>query len=173
MSINDIEHEITVAARKCFLDLKCEENTNICGFALYSDPDAVTLNVAVNIESHLKEMQQDDPDDKDYYKWSPSEWKYEAVQPELFRDISYKLFEFSRNISTNDEHENFKKLVFESSVSALISLKNEGVFDFGIDDCVIVFSVLDSDDPTNEIEWIKKLNSTTNSNEFESWISTL
>ncbi len=174
MDYKALKDDIKLATKQCFSELqKKYPNDNVCGYALYSDSDATSVSPAMNTLAHLQELQAEDPDDKAYYKWSPGEWAHEFEGAEFFSAISKALFEEAKSIIATEKLIAFRKNVYEACVSGLEELLKEGVFPRGAEEFVLVFTLSDSEVPDDEIQWIKRLNTEKNANEFESWINSL
>lgn len=174
MNINKLTQKIEEASRKCFLELRNKYGeANISGYALYSDASAMSVSPALNSVSHLEKKRTEDPSDFIYYKWSPGEWAHEFEGAGFFQEVSKLLSEEAKNMETQDKLEDFKRTVYEACVQSLENLISEGLLVKSDDAYVIVFTISDSEDPEKEIEWIKRLNTESNSKEFSAWIVTL
>ncbi|GHH70053.1 hypothetical protein GCM10017673_21320 [Streptosporangium violaceochromogenes] len=66
--------------------------TQYCGYAFYSDADAVSVGCAVNTRAHLARAQAADPE---YYRWTPAEWALEGFGHEHFTDLNRRLLDLS------------------------------------------------------------------------------
>jgi hypothetical protein len=141
---------------------------SINGFCLYSDADASSISAAFNTKDYLAKKCANDPDeDFEYFKWYPAEWQEEGL-PSLELDaLSKMLFEISTSgdISITE----YRKEIFSAILNTLAQLKEENLFsDFG-DDFILVFYASDYFVASEEIEWIKRLNSADKATEFENW----
>ncbi|WP_309144063.1 DUF4303 domain-containing protein [Streptomyces sp. PKU-MA01144] len=126
------------------------------GYALYSDADAMTVCLSANTRAHLASMRTTDPDDAEYYVWTPAEWALEGISHEHFDALCRKSAASSATGGAT-ERERRREAVYEACVTALESLVEEGVFGTaGIR--VVVFAVSDVADPVREVEWIRRLN---------------
>ena len=165
--------KIKEAAIEAFNSVRQEQpDINFCAYGLYSDTDAITICPAQNSCIHLNKMIENDPDDKEYYRWSPSEWSHESKGGESFNEISTYLRSEAKLIDSTNEYEQFKLDVYQSCVLALKSLKEEGFFSDMESNGVVVFTVSDSIN-NRESEWIELLNNNEASQEFNEWIKTL
>lgn len=149
-----------------------EPEINFCAYGLYSDADAITICPAQNSCIHLNKMIENDPDDKEYYRWSPSEWSHESKGGESFKEISLYLRANAELIKSSDEYDQFKFDVYQSCIFALKSLKEEGFFSDMDRNGIIVFTISDAIN-SNEREWIELLNNNDVSQQFNEWIKTL
>lgn len=168
-----IKDKIKEAAIDAFKYVRQQEpELRFCGYALYSDTDAITVCPALNSCIHLTKMINDDPDHKVYYRWSPSEWSHEFKGVEFFDEISEYLRVEAKLIESNNEYEQFKSDVYQSCVLVLKELKEENFFSDMDGDGVIVFTISDVIN-NNECEWIELLNNNDVSQEFSTWIKAL
>jgi hypothetical protein len=167
MSILISEHfqqDIQAACGKAITQFRNDyPDAEVCGFALYSDGDARTLVPAFNTADHLKRTQAENPEDWQYFKWSPAEWSHEAFGGEHFNNLSRLLWRLADSVGDEDfvQHRN---QVFEQCVEALKAIASS-VFEGAI----FVFSVSDYQSPEDEIAWITTLNTPEQAHEFKTW----
>lgn len=140
----------------------------VCAFALYSDSDASSVAASFNTEEHLSKLQAGDPDDKEYYKWSPAEWSDESFGEEYFEGISNELFELSDNLVNDEKICAHRKFIFDICVSVLGKLR-ESYFPSAI----YIFAATGFRDFSVEVDWAKKLNNVAQASEFETWLSSV
>ncbi|VAW49424.1 hypothetical protein MNBD_GAMMA03-2146, partial [hydrothermal vent metagenome] len=112
-----------------------------------------------------------DPDDSIYYKWSPAEWKHEFEGAEFFEDISKALQEEAKKMNTQGQFLEFKKNVYEACVESLESLIKNNFFSKDSNDCIIIFTLSDTEDSINEIKWVERLNNEQKAHEFSNWVN--
>lgn len=173
MDFDDLRSKIEQAASEAFLAVRRKFPSQIfCGYALYSDPDAVTVAPAVNSVDHLKKMVGDDPGDAVYYRWSPGEWDHEFEGAEYFKDISILLNNEARKIDSEAKREVFRERVYECCVAVLESMKSKGFFSDMDETGVLVFTISDGESDL-ESDWIARLNRRELSEEFRNWIVSL
>lgn len=175
MNFDKLRSEIEEASKKCFSALKYKySEDNICGYSLYSDSDAMSINPALNSKKHLDLMCADDPEDATYYRWSPAEWAYESEGTEFFQEISRQLRDESKKIKNKDQFIIFKANVYEACVKSLENLISIGFLTSDSEeDRVVVFTISDSEAPEEEAQWIERLNKEELSREFSIWILSL
>ena len=172
-NLDDLCAKIELAASQAFsIVRKKYPSQAFCGYALYSDPDAVTVAPSVNSVGHLQKMISDDPDDAVYYCWSPSELDHEFEGADFFKDISASLRNEAQKMDSEDKREAFRHSVYERCVAALESLKSKGVFSDMNDTGVLVFTIFDADNML-ESDWIARLNRPDLAKEFRDWIVSL
>ncbi len=153
--------------KSTLLDLFNRYRNDICGFALSSDEDARSVVVSINTKSHLVNCWNRDKDeDKEYYKWYPAEWKYEAIDNSCINELSLKLFNLKRTLNEDND----KKIIYDLLVDTLKELKKEGVFSSINNDFVLVFNITDSDDLESDLRWIRELNDEKLFFEYNNWV---
>jgi len=141
---------------------------NICGFALYSDEEAMSLSVSVNTYKHHKNNVKEDPENKLYYKFNPEEWN-EIIENNELDKINQILQENSLKIKKKQFAE-YRKNIYTLSLEVLNELKSNGLFKDMKNDFVLLFSISDCDLSEMVIEYNKKYNSNEIVNEYEQWI---
>jgi hypothetical protein len=167
---NTFEIELKEKAKITFIG--CKEKLNIkdiSGFALYSDNSATTISVSCNTFAYLKEMQEEEEGYDEYFKWTPGEWKYEMINAKEFKNLSSTLSDLHFEIN-NTSYLIHRNKIYKIAVKVLEELKNENLFNETSDDFVLMFGVSDFSEPELEIDFVKKLNSKVQSDEFELWI---
>ncbi|BAH46871.1 MULTISPECIES: DUF4303 domain-containing protein [Brevibacillus] len=170
MDFQVLQLKIEAAARAAFEQVRNKyAGQSFCGYALYSDSDAITVCPAVNSTDHLNKMIAGDPDDAIYYRWSPGEWDHEFEGAECFKDISNLLYNEVMSMQSAERHRDYKEKVYECCVAALESLKKEGFFSDMSESGVLVFTVSD-DTNALECDWIARLNRNELAQEFQNWI---
>lgn len=173
MDFDDLRSKIEQAASEAFLAVRRKFPSQIfCGYALYSDPDAVTVAPAVNSVGHLQKMIGDDPGDAVYYRWSPGEWDHEFEGAEYFKDISILLNNEAKKPDSEAKREAFRERVYESCVAVLESMKSKGFFSDMDETGVLVFTISDGESDL-ESDWIARLNRRELAEEFRNWIVSL
>lgn len=173
MDFNELRSKIEIDASKAFLAVRRKfPNQVFCGYALYSDPDAVTVAPAVNSIGHLQKMTNDDPDDAAYYRWSPGEWDHEFEGAEYFKEISTLLRNEASKANSQAEREVFRQDVYECCVAVLKSMKSKGFFSDMDESGVLVFAISDGESDL-EGDWIARLNRHDLAEEFRDWIASL
>ena len=169
INIEQLEERIKNAAAKIFRKALGEIGKNqLCGFALYTDESAMSLMATINTREHLQTISENNPAYQKYYRWSPPEWKEENYSPEFFDDINSELSEyFDKRVESDTEEnsDNFITEFFESCVRSLESLKKEIPGDIN-DNFVLVFEVSDYEDTGTAVNWIRRLNNSTEAAEF-------
>ncbi|MDH2391798.1 DUF4303 domain-containing protein [Streptomyces sp. HNM0663] len=145
---DELRNEIRTLARTAFASLPAADYS---GYALYSDADAMTVCCAANTRAHLARMQADDPEDAEYYRWSPAEWALEGIASDLFEHLCVRLR--NRTLAGVDQRDE----VYEACVAALADLVVEGSFGDGAA-AVVVFAVSDADEAEREVGWLNRLN---------------
>jgi hypothetical protein len=157
---------------KVFLQLK-ENHDDLCAFGLYSDESAMSISISYNTQTHLKKMWVDDPEEKEYYQWSPGEWLEESYVNAEFEKLNRELYPRNsdgESFATDEQFLRFREKLFTIAVEVLLELKNEGLFNEFGGNFILLFSVSEFENVEKEIEWVKQLNAEEMSKRFEEWI---
>jgi Domain of unknown function (DUF4303) len=169
-NFEQFKFKLKQSTKKNFLQLK-EENKDICAFGLYSDESAMSISISYNTAIHLNELQDEDPDEKTYYKWSPGEWICESDVIGDFEELNEELKPSAEErFSNDDEFLEFRDSLFNTAVEVLSELKSEGVFDGNDDNFVLLFSASEYENIEKEIKWVKQLNFEKSAKQFEDWL---
>ena len=171
MNFLELQLKIEKAARKAFEEIRARHaDQRLCGYALYTDSDAITVCPAANSERNLNRMMADDPDDSVYYRWSPGEWDHEFEGAQHFEEISALLEKEVGNIVRPQHHAEFKSQVHEACVLALENLRREGYFSNNSVDTVVVFGI-GGGESEKEKDWIARLNDPLMAAQFIEWVT--
>ncbi|WP_284195777.1 DUF4303 domain-containing protein [Chitinimonas prasina] len=169
MDFHLLQLMIENAAKQAFDGVRLRyPDQKFCGYALYSDPDAITICPAVNSLENLEKLVAGDPGDAVYYRWSPGEWDHEFEGAEHFQDICRILQEEARCSHSTEARKRLKEEIYEACVLALENMKIQGYFYTGNDPIAVVFTVRGGE-TQSEIDWIGKLNTSESLNEFIRW----
>lgn len=145
-----------------------EDLNDIVGFSLFSDIDVTSISISYNTQTFLNQKIVNDPgEDKQYFRWYPAEWKEEGVESAEIDALSRMMYEVSK--SRDISLESYRTQIFDAIVNTLINIKEKGYFADLNKEFVLVFYATDYFVASEEIEWIKKLNSKELSFEFENW----
>lgn len=163
LNIEQFQQDVLNASMSAIEQFRSEfPNAQVCGFALYSDGDARTLVPAFNTQDHLTRVKAENPDDWQYFKWSPAEWSHEAFGGDYFNDLCKMLFNLT-DATTEGNFVAHRKHVFEQCVIALKKLTTT------FDDAIYVFAVSDFECLEDETTWFTALNTPDQVNEFRAW----
>ncbi len=78
MNFDELEKKIGKATRKAFIEIfEQNKDEEIYGFSLYSDEGAMTVCPSTNTIDFLNNLDEEERTQLPYYKFEPSEWKYE------------------------------------------------------------------------------------------------
>lgn len=167
IDIKILRQKLKEAAQNALIETKKKYAGDCCAFALYSDEGVLTMAAAANTVSHLTKMKATDPDNEDYYKWSPAEWENEGnLAQSEFNELSTILRDTVLQKNYTGSFPRLKETVFEMAVSVLEELKAENWF---TKDIILVFTLTDYDNPKQESSWIKRLNDSSTAEEFRLW----
>ena len=169
-NFEQFKSKLKKSTEKVFLQLK-EKHKDICAFGLYSDESAMSISISYNTKNHLQEIQDEDPDEKVYYRWSPGEWFRESYLTGEFEELSEQLEPHTEErFSTEEEFLEFRRNLFDTAVEVLLELKNERLFKESDESFILLFSVSEYENIEKEIEWVKQLNAEKPAKEFEEWL---
>ena len=74
---------------------------NINAISVYTDTGAMTVCIAINTQEHLEQRQEEDPNDKCYYEWTPDEWKHDYVESDVLNKLSKMLYDTVLELEDN------------------------------------------------------------------------
>ena len=167
MDFEILRQKIENATKKAFIEMFENYGVDeIYGFALYSDEGAMTVCPSTNTLKYFLNIHKDE-DSIAYYKFAPSEWKYEMQGANKeFKEISNQLY--NEAIKSGDDEKIFNKFqeqLFNVCVEVLEKLKNENFFKNIIGkDIFLIFTVSDYD--FEEKEGFKEILTRSNDNEY-------
>lgn len=175
MNFIQLQQKIEEASKKAFLEMyEQRKEEGIYAFALYSDEGAMTVCPSINSIQFLQ--QNEDEDDRLYYKYEPAEWKYEMQGAnQEFNAISKALYDEVMKISDDEEaFTQFRETLFSVCIDVLEKLKNEKFFSQIIGkDIFLTFSVSDDAFSAKELEnIINRLNENEYKTEYLNWMKT-
>jgi hypothetical protein len=176
MYFDGLRKEIEAAAKEAFLEMHAQHGAEkIYAFALYSDEGAMSVCPATNTLKQLKAITKDDPDQADYYKFEPAEWKYEGDgADEKFGKICKALW---NELEKHDDEEwflKFQQRLCGICVDVLASLKKSNFFkDIVGEDIFLMFSVTEYEFAESEVrEIVVRLNDNKYRDEYLRWMKT-
>lgn len=170
MNTINLVDKIKAAAKEAFLDIRRQHVEEIiCGYALYSDSEGLTISSSVNSYKHLLKLVTEDPSDEVYYRWSPGEWAFEFDGADHFLEVAAIVAAEMKNCISRPECDRMRDHVFESCVEAIEAMKSEGFFADADPATVYVFTVSDSKN-SKECAWITRLNKASEADQFKKWM---
>lgn len=150
-----LETQIVELSREVFSELRtAQEKEEFYAYALYTDSSAMTIVPSANsIQALNNNILQEDESERSedvvaYYKWSSSEWAYEAFKGDKFSEINKNI----REDRDRSDFPEFKKKVIGVMTSALASLVREGFFEQGDEKSPVVFVTVSDDDEAEAVE---------------------
>lgn len=153
---------------KCAKNLKAEE---ICGFGIYTDESVMSMSICCNTLTHLKDLQQEEKGNDEYFKWSINEWQYEMINEIHVAKINEELLNEHRKISDNQIlFEKHKDKILNIAVEVLQELKQESLFKNLNREFVLMFGISDFDDKEIEKAIAQRLNDATQFMQFKNWL---
>ncbi|KAA5822416.1 DUF4303 domain-containing protein [Algibacter amylolyticus] len=166
-----LKSKIEFAVKTCFKENIQKYGSDICSFALISDDGAMTVVPFTNIKTHLKKMQAENPEQRDYYEFEPAEWFTSNGANEAFNAICKMV---SLEIDNEElDFEYFRNTLFASCVEVLEKLRTEGFFQKELGENLLVqFNISDTDESKdNLIHWTKRLNDSTYAKRYQDYIA--
>ncbi|MCL2289175.1 MAG: DUF4303 domain-containing protein [Bacteroidetes bacterium] len=179
MNINycELKTEIKVSIKNIIINaLKKYKAGKVCGFAICSDRNAMSVSVSFNTKQNLYKKIEENPEKENDFRFIEEHWDYYETSSRFKKSIgAYELSEISAKLYTMrfkigdkklDEH---KKNMFQIFLEILEEIKNEQVFG-GEKDIILLFCIIDDFIfPENTIECVKKINSTIIGEQYEKW----
>ncbi len=180
--MDKLKENIVKAVKESFLQI-IKNNTDIYGFALYSDENCETLAVSVNTFEYLKETKEryGELDTDHYSKYSPEEWDYKITEniEDSFKEINLFLSKQFKNISMEDVIQENKFLIFQDyfynlCIDVLINLKKNNFFYNNYNkEIFVTFIATEYEFENQKIkEIITSLNDNEYGNEYIKWMET-
>ncbi len=170
-----LQDDIIAAAQAAFSEvLATRPSDDLCAFALYSDSGAMTVCPAMCTTGFLATKARDEPEEYLFYKYSPSEWPFEAAGAEAaFGNICKSLRDHLDLIEDDEEaFAAFRRSLMATCVQAQAQLK-QTFFAKRPDDFLLLVTISDDDEPAEELlARVDRLNSSSVSEEFAAWVHT-
>ncbi|MCT3950056.1 DUF4303 domain-containing protein [Elizabethkingia anophelis] len=172
MNFQTLKHKIETATKKAFLEIYEKAGSeDLYAFALYSDEGAMTVCPSANSLKHLKKTPTNDIT---YYKFEPSEWKYEMQGADQeFNEISTLLREeLDKHGNDDDWFLDFQDKLYETCVEVLEKLKQENFFtQITGKEVFLTFTISDYEINSKYIRnLISRLNDNSYKAEFYQWM---
>lgn len=157
MNWDQLKNQIYDASKQAFHELlDSHKPEHFYAFALYTDSAAMSVSPSANsVEGYAekvgRELEEDEKTGENLacYKWSTSEWAYEAEFGESFALINNAL----RQDGARSDLSIFKKSLLNVMTEALAQLTSEGFFERTPtatgSACVVFVSITDDDDAEN------------------------
>lgn len=176
MNFTELEQKIERATKKAFIEIfEKYKDEEIYSFSLYSDEGAMTVCPSINTIDFLKNLGKEE--DVTYYKFEPSEWKYEMVgankefnkiSAELSTELEKSKYEDKKNFLT------FRNILFSTCINILKKLRSEHFFkNITGKDIFLIFTVSDFEFDDKERENIViELNDNNYQIEYLKWMKT-
>jgi hypothetical protein len=119
----------------------------IVAYGLYIDDLASMVADAANTRDHLENNVASFPNERDFYTFATTEWKYEGLDYglELFDDISKSLTTHSASLSEN-KRQHFRNKLLDICVDVLRELKSDRFFDKEYSEAVVLTVNISNDD---------------------------
>jgi hypothetical protein len=141
---------------------------DICGFALYSDENAMSISISINTYKHHENNIKDGSENKLYYKFNTEEWE-EIIKNNELDKFNKHLQQISLKFGNKQVNEHRNSL-YKLSVEILDEFKTLQLFENMKNDFILLFSISDCELPEIVVEYNKKYNSKETTNEYEQWL---
>lgn len=173
MDFNEFKKQLTLSTKQAFLEIYNQNpNEEIYSFALCNNDSKISIHPSSNSLEYFKEVSDDD--DFYYYKYEPSEWKYEYKgAEELFNAINdnCKLI-VEKHDDDEDWFYNFQQQINKKCIEVLEELKNDEFFKRETGKEIFLnFSVIDEDlNKEKQKTIIEKLNNNHYKDDYLNWM---
>ena len=163
--------EIMESAKAAFdVVRKNHPDDKLISFALYSDYGGSIFTPAVNTAGHLKEKSEADSDLAAKLKWTPEEWAFDNEGSDQMMAVNDKINNAGFEIESDDDFDDFRRLLFETSVTALYKLKADGYWDEDGEDVAVMFAISNDQKARRDRDWFSRLNDGKNCNEYDEYV---
>lgn len=169
-----LREDIVVAAAAAFAEISASQGDDpVRAFALYSDAGAMTVCPAMATADYLRRIDEEYPEERLYYRYSPSEWPLEGVgADEQFGRLCDRLREHVFALEDADEDArfaDFKTRLMDTMVESAELLRQRCFAGLG-EDFVVLATISDDDEPVAELNpRVARLNSPAVAAEFAAW----
>ena len=166
------KEKLKEVSKQIYLKYEKQNGDDICGFALYSDDSAMSISISMNTYTYLNEQIKEDPSYECDFRFSPEEWKYDAIESEDIDRLS-KLLESAHLRISRSKLATHKDRIFNIATTVLEELKQENLFKALKDDFVLLFSMSEFSDTALLLSSFKQLNSGEMAVRYEQWLEEL
>ena len=175
MDFNEFKNKLAQSTKQAFLEIYNENpSLDLYAFALCNNESKIAIHPSANSTEYLEQVA--DEDDFHFYKFEPSEWKFDYLgAKESFNEIN----QICKKIA--DEHDDdedwfyqFQNQLNEKCIEVLHELKEEQFFSkLTGKDIFLNFSVID-DDLNKDIQRkiITQLNDNQYKDDYFEWMTT-
>ena len=168
-----LQDAIVAAARSALAEVAARQpHDPIRAFALYSDAGAMTVCPAMAPASYFERIREDEPDDVDYYRFTPAEWPFEGEgAAAAFDAICHTLRTHLKQLP-GDRFGSFKARLMDTCEQSLQALRAEKLGELG-DDFLWLVTISDDDEPAHVcVPRMRRLNANQVAEAFEAWAQT-
>lgn len=175
MDFNEFKNKLAQSTKQAFLEIYNENPTqDLYAFALCNNDSEIAIHPSANSTDHLELVS--DEDDFHYYKYEPSEWKFDYLgAKDSFKEIN----QICKTIA--DEHDDdedwfyqFQNQLNEICVKVLQELKETNFFSkLTGKEIFLNFSVIDDDlNKEKQGRIINQLNDNLYKEDYFEWMTT-
>jgi len=173
MDFNKFKTQLAQSTKQAFLEIYTQNpEQDIYAFALCNNDSTISIHPSANSIEYLNEVA--DENDFHFYKFEPSEWKFEQHQSKrLFDEINENC---KKIVNEHDDDEDwfyhFQNQINDACIEVLENLKAENFFQTETGkDIFLNFSVIDEDLNAKKQELIiSKLNHSSYKNDYVEWM---
>lgn len=168
-----LQDAIVAAARSAWAEVSVRQPYDpIRAFALYSDAGAMTVCPAMAPASYFERIAEDEPDDVDYYRFTPAEWPFEGEgAATAFAEICRTLRMHLKQLPA-DQFASFKARLIDTCEHSLQILRTEKQGEVG-DEFVWLVTISDDEEPADVcVPRTRRLNGNPVAEAFEAWACT-
>ena len=165
------QQDLAAAARAALAEVAARApHDPIRAFALYTDSGAMTVCPAMAPASYFARIAEEEPDDVDYYRFTPAEWPYEAEGAQAeFWALCSQLRAHLKRLSP-DGFEPFKARLLDTCEQCVRALRDE--HDPSADFLWLV-AVSDDTEPASVcVPRVQRLNAPLIAQAFAAWAAT-
>lgn len=175
MDFNEFKKKLTHSTKQAFLEIYNENpSLDLYAFALCNNDSKIAIHPSINSTQHLEEVS--DEDDFHYYKYEPSEWKFDYLgAKESFDEINQKCKAITDERDDDEDwFYQFQNQINETCIEVLKELKEENFFSKLTRQPIFLnFSVIDDDlNKDKQRKIITQLNDNTYKEDYFEWMTT-
>lgn len=125
-------------------------------FGIYTDDEGSFVAFAFNTKEHFEALAQKELNDKEFYKYSTANWKYEdAAGNDNIAKLSERLVEYTSLLLTDASIKNFRNKLIDNCVLCLEDLRRENYFrEIGGRDIVLMVNLTTDELPKAKLKKI-------------------
>lgn len=124
-----LKEKIKASSIQASIELKQINTEHIIAFGLFTSADAKFIAPAVNTSGHLAAHLAEFPEERDFYTYATTEWKYEGnLMSESFDEINRIINKYHIYLKSDKQITGFRKQILDTCLASLLELKHENAF---------------------------------------------